>query len=81
MPDAGERALLAELAQHPAWAVLKRTVEERRLRDMNRLAAELYAKGETTQNVDYVRGLHQGAAWVLTQADNAFSTVSEERDT
>lgn len=80
MLDAAESQMVAELCQHPGWGVVRRIVAERREKDMQRLARELYADGHTKQNVDYVRGLHQGAAWVLTQVENTFRSVSEERD-
>lgn len=75
--DEGEQRLLAELGRHPGWSVLARLLKERREHDVRSYGSKvLFGKeGVPATEAHRVRGFHQGAKWLLDQADKAFSDV------
>jgi hypothetical protein len=79
--DQETEQLLADLAKHPAWGVLKVLVAERKVRDVSQLGWEVYRKGEVpTSRGSELRGFYRGADWLLGQVDKAFRNVYEEKE-
>lgn len=80
--DRGEKQLLAELGRQPGWAVLARLLKEKREQDIRSYGSKvLFGKeGVPAVEASRVRGFHQGAAWLIQQADKAFSEVYIEED-
>jgi hypothetical protein len=73
----GDKQLLAELARHQGWPILKRLLQARREQDVRRYGQKmLFGKEDVpARETARVGGFYNGCDWLVQQADKAFSDV------
>jgi len=72
----GDQRLLAELARHPGWDVLKKQLALRRERDFYNLGRKaVQEKDVPAREAAELAGFHKGVLWTLQLADKAFRDV------
>ena len=82
------RELVAELADHPAWPLLRERVKEAREQYFRNLGKSLYAgTAVTAEDVAYKRGFFRGAFFLLNtpvfdqmMVDQAIDSTEEVTD-